>query len=499
MTAEGARDGPALLRRMAIYLPASVLPAVVTLATAMIFTRVFDTDQYGVYGLALVVANLVKTVATVWLLQSIGKFLPPELEEQGLDVVKRAIYLSTALILGVEILLGSAMLLVAWLLYGADTANLTASVVMFVIVSSVFDVLIMIFPAEQRAREYTTYQLTSSAAVLAVRLLLVWLAFSLGVTLMFWSVVAVYLVLLPVMWVRAGLLPPRRLLGAVAGPETRRRVRDFFGFGLPMTLWLFATLLLDVGDRFVIEFFDGVGDVGIYDANYRLIVGGVALLVVPVAITLHPYLMRISGYGVPEQIGQVIGIMIDNLIIIGVLACGVVLLFHNELALLLGPEFRVGSIVMPIALGGVFAFNIAGFAQKPFEISGRTKPMVILIYIAAAVNMVCNFVLVPVMGYVGAAIATLVAYLFYTVAIAIRGRRMYPWRISREIYPTLLVILLVTCAAAAIRVTFPASSAVAGLAISVLLVLGLSGWVLLKVKRGVSAVPRYDVIPAGDQ
>ena len=77
--------------------------------------------------------------------------------------------------------------------------------------------------------------------------------------------------------------------------------------------------------------------------------------VVPITITLHPYLMSISGSGDEERIGQVIGTVVQNLFLVGLLGVGLLFLLHSDLArILLGPEFREGSIVMPPVLAGVF-------------------------------------------------------------------------------------------------------------------------------------------------
>ena len=58
--ASGPQDGSALLHRIVVYAPASVVPAVVTLLTSVIFTRIFDADQFGLFSLALVVANIAR-------------------------------------------------------------------------------------------------------------------------------------------------------------------------------------------------------------------------------------------------------------------------------------------------------------------------------------------------------------------------------------------------------------------------------------------------------
>jgi O-antigen/teichoic acid export membrane protein len=420
-----------LLRRVITYTPGSLVPAALTLVTSMVFTRVFDPTEFGTYSLFLVVATPVKLMFTTWLTQSIGKFIPQEQSSEGRRDIREAVSLSTVMIFFVETVLGVAAFIVLHSVLSSPWRRFLLPVVLFVVITSVFEILSAVFPMENRAREFVTYKLIDSVVTLALRLLLVSAVFRMDGTLMFWSVVVSNGVLLPFMWAQAGFPSPTRLLGILLSERIRRLATAFLGFGLPMTLWYFSSILLDVGDRYVLNYLSGPGPVGIYDASYRLIAGVAALMVVPVTITLHPYLMGISGSGDVDRIGRVIGTIVENLFLLGALCVGVTFLLHHDIAkVLLGAQFREGSMVMPIVLAGVFFFNIGTFAHKPFEIVGRTRVMVTFGVVSAAVNIGLCFVLIPRVGYVGAAYGTLIAYLLYTVCVGILGRRIFRWGID---------------------------------------------------------------------
>ena len=261
--------------------------------------------------------------------------------------------------------------------------------------------------------------------------LLVSAIFNMDTRLMFWSVVISHCFLLPIMWVRGGFPAPQRLALMLRSSEIRGTALAFLAFGLPMTVFFLSSVLLDVGDRYVVNFFMGPGAVGVYDANYRLIAGVVVLMVAPITITLHPHLMKIAGSGDTKTVEQMIGNVIENLLLVGALTVGLTFLLHEDIArVLLGHEFRAGSVVMPAVVAGVFFFNIGTFAHKPFEIVGRTRVMLVFGVIAAAANIGLCFALIPLLGYVGAAYATLLSYLLYTVCVGYLGRRIFPWRVN---------------------------------------------------------------------
>jgi len=56
--------------------------------------------------------------------------------------------------------------------------------------------------------------------------------------------------------------------------------------------------------------------------------------------------------------------------------------------------------------------------------------MMVFAVIAAAANIGLCFALIPLMGYVGAAYATLLSYALYTVCVGYLGRRIFRWRVN---------------------------------------------------------------------
>lgn len=490
---ESESGGPEILRRIITYTPGSLIPAAITLATSMLFTRLFTAGDYGAFSLALVVATMLKTGLSNWLSLSATRFLPLQPAPEQQRHVKSALVLSTVAMLFAELLVGLVVVIAGPFLVDVQETGLVLPAMLYVLVTSTFEVLSAVFAAEHRAGEFVTYQLILSAVTFILRIILVSTVLEGEISLMFWSLVLTTGALVPVLWMRAGLAgpTPAALRKACASPEIVRLSLAFVKFGLPMTMWLVASVLMDVGDRFVINALLGPSSVGIYDANYRLVTGLVSLMIVPISITLYPYLMSISGSGVSQHIGLVIGVIVENLLILGTLAVGITFVFEQDLSLLLGPSFREGSVIMPIALAGVFAFHIGSFAHKPFEIVGRTGPMVGFAFAAAALNIVLNFTLIPIVGIIGAAYATLAAYVSYTASIGALGRRIYRWRIAGRATARIMVtvaVALVLIFGMRVVVTHytPFGGFLAALGLSS--VLGL--WVLGRIRRSVMAVPR---------
>lgn len=488
-------DGRRLVRRILVFVPGSVVPAVLALVTSMIFTRVFTPAEFGMFSLAgVVVAIPLKTISTTWLVQSIAKFLPPQRTEAGRRRTLDAVLLAIAVIAAVQVVLGLVAILVGRAVLSEQWHRFLVPVAVFVVAISVFEILSSLLAAEGRAHQYTTFAVVNSVLTLGLRLLFISSLVRMDVTAMLWSLALSNAVLVPLMWRRVGLARPGRALALSRSPELRGTARSFVGYGLPMTLWLFSSILLDVGDRWVLNGLLGSGAVGIYDANYRLIGGVAALLVVPVTIAVHPYMMSLSGSD-DGHVGHVIGTVIDNLVIVTLLAVGLTTVLREDIALvLLGPEFRSGNLIMPLVLAGVFCANIGTFAHKPFELVGRTAPMVVGGFLAAAVNVALCFLLIPAVGYVGAAWATLFSYLLYAVLVGVLGRRIIPWHLDVRRILRLAVVIAAGVSGLLLLRSSVDVGYLAELAMTAVGCAVLSGAVLLSVIRrpGVGAASEVD-------
>ncbi len=162
--------GQPLLKRMVIYIPGSLVPAILTLVTSIVFTRIFSPVAFGKYSLFLVYAAPIELLFTAWLNQSIGKFLPPEQTPEGRQRVKDAVFLSIALIFFGETVLGVCAFAVASSLLAPGWRSFLLPTFLFIIFSSFFDILTIVFPSESRAKEYVSYQLSASVATFGLRL-----------------------------------------------------------------------------------------------------------------------------------------------------------------------------------------------------------------------------------------------------------------------------------------------------------------------------------------
>jgi O-antigen/teichoic acid export membrane protein len=93
---------------------------------------------------------------------------------------------------------------------------------------------------------------------------------------------------------------------------------------------------------------------------------------------------------------------------------------------------------------GMTFWTASMFFHKPLEFKGRTLTMSIIGLVSAAFNIVANIILIPIMGYVGAAVATILSFFLYMIVtmILIRKIQRIPYEFAAYAKVSLPVMVL---------------------------------------------------------
>ncbi|MBW2107107.1 MAG: polysaccharide biosynthesis C-terminal domain-containing protein [Deltaproteobacteria bacterium] len=184
-------------------------------------------------------------------------------------------------------------------------------------------------------------------------------------------------------------------------------------YGYPMILQGFAVLLIQSGDRYVLRMFSSVAVVGLYSFGYKFAGVMNIVMVAPLKYALQPIVLKQEA--TPARLRAFVSTSCTYCYLAGTLLWLAVTLFGKDALNLMArsAEFRKAWVVVPIiafcllqhGMGNFFNWGLT-MAKKPYHIS-------VNVAIAAGVNIALNFVLVPVLGIIGAAVATLISYVIW--------------------------------------------------------------------------------------
>ncbi len=230
-------------------------------------------------------------------------------------------------------------------------------------------------------------------------------------------------------------------------------------FGLPLTISYGLAFIIAASDRFLIEYFRGSAEVGIYAAGYMLTDRIITILFVAVSLPSFPLLTNVmenEGH-IPARLQTYNNGIMVLMLALPTLA-GLLLAKEQLASVAIGSQFRDGAIqLIPwIAIASFFNGlsthyfdHVFYLAKKPYLLFFTQGP-------AAILNLAFNLFLIPRYGYMGAAYSCVFSYALLLCLSIYVGRKAF--HVHFPFTQALKIMAAVLLMACVIRyITFPAS------------------------------------------
>ncbi|MEK8126906.1 oligosaccharide flippase family protein [Paenibacillus filicis] len=416
-----------LVTQIKHYSIAVAIPALISLLSSAIFTRLFEINEYGIYASVFSIVGIVTTVLSQLFKQPIVRYASGGKEEEIEKILTLTFY---GLIL-VSVLITTVILLLFNNKFFLDYREYLIPSGIFGILSITFSIMSAILQSQLQSAYYSKIEVLNNVFKFIFSVLF---AFSLSkspVALLWGAIAAWMLLFFPllrrlksdvVLTVRVKMYKVKELLHSS---------RKMLMYGTPMMIWFLASSVLSISDRIIINIFRGSEEVGIYSASYNLVSGTIGLISMPVSIAAYPFLMSAWSKGHKGEVVHWLGTVSAMILSSGIVLLGGCWLFYVDIAeIFLGENFRVGSSIMPVALAGMVFMSFAHYAHKPFEFYEKTTNIMLLIIFIALINIILNVLLVPFFGYKIAAWTTLICYFLYSIFGYLSGRKLLNWSVK---------------------------------------------------------------------
>jgi len=195
--------------------------------------------------------------------------------------------------------------------------------------------------------------------------------------------------------------------------------------GAPLITASLTNMVLNMGDRYLLKLLTDYREVGLYNLGYK--VAGVLnmLLIQSFNLTFLPIAQKMFGQPGANRYYQK---MMTYFIFVMVWAGLGLSLLSTELleGFASNPDFWQAASVIPLI---VFAFILSGakgVANLGLYLKGRTGVIARNMALAAALNIVLNFLLIPPLKMMGAALATVISFAVLLAVTEASARRCYP-------------------------------------------------------------------------
>lgn len=187
-------------------------------------------------------------------------------------------------------------------------------------------------------------------------------------------------------------------------------LRSLLVFSLPIIPGILSAWVLNLSDRIFLERYFSTSDVGIYSLGYQ-IAGLVLLFTTAFKSAYDPYFYKIANTKTREEASVILYKTNHVFLVILILSTFVISFFSKEAIVIFfnSTYYPAIQIVPLVSLGYLFSQNSALLNVMVYQ-EKKTKVIMYLTIISAITNIGLNFLLIPVLGIIGAAITTVLSY-----------------------------------------------------------------------------------------
>ncbi len=418
-----ASEAKLIARHSAVYGLASVLDRVVSFLMLPVYLRVLTPSDYGVLELLYLTNSVISLVIGMGLESAVSRFyFDYEQEEDRNRVVGTAVVGYGGMMIAISLfLMLFAAPMAGWVLESRDQANLMIVSLASLGISMILPVYFAYMRVRQRSFEYMITKVAMTVVTLGLNILLV-VVFPYGV-----------------MGVLMATLITNVLFVLVLSFTTLRRTGisirwqllvDMLKFGWPLIPSNIGAYIVQASDRYFVKEYVSVAMTGIYSLGYKIGTLVNQFVTSPFLQVWAPRryeLFNTEGY---DRIYPKIFTYFCTLsLFVGLL----ISLVAKEIIMIMAAEsFWPAYKVVPVVVLAYIIFSFHHHFNIGILMKKATKYVAYVNVLNGILNVILNLLLIKPFGIFGAAVATLICFIFKASLTFYFSNRLYPihmeWR-----------------------------------------------------------------------
>lgn len=413
----------ALAGESLIYGVSGVIARFLTIFLVPIYTRLFTPEDYGVLSLVGSSVAVVSIFVGLGLDNAAHRWFwdtDDELDRRTTIASWAWCQLLVALAFGLAIFVSAGPL--ARAIVGRADAKLYFRIAAGTLPLGVLGIVLNNWlRMHRRAWPTTIYALSTTLLTITLTLL-----FVVGLR---WGLAGVYTA--QVLGLAAGSVVAAAMLREWITPRLfdRERLRTMLRYSTPLIPAALAYWVVGFADRYFVKAYTTTAEVGLYSVGSSL-AGGVALVTGAFQQAWGPFAFSIHQQ--PDARRTYATVFLLYLWIGGAISAALSLFAPEILRLLATARYAGASTVVGILAMSYVMIGLTYIAATGPSIAKRTGPTGVAMLTAAVLNVILNVVLVPILGKVGSAIATLIAQSLTPIYLFYRSQQLYhiPYRFA---------------------------------------------------------------------
>ena len=221
-------------------------------------------------------------------------------------------------------------------------------------------------------------------------------------------------------------------------------VKELLRFGLPLIPISIAALILSVADRYFLQYYSSLTEVGIYSVGYKL--GSLLQLPIGAFQIAWPTIM-FAVYKTPQAKSFYSRLLTYFCLSLGFLSLFIAVFAREAIHLIATPEYIKAWQIVPIIALSQISLGILYVTAVGINVRKRPEHIVYAWIIGVGVHIFLNFTLIPPYGMMGAGLSTLIGYCVVAIIATIVSLRLYdiPYQYKRLFKLAIAITLVYFC------------------------------------------------------
>lgn len=381
-----------------------------------LYTSILSTSEYGTYDLINTTISLLVPILTLNLFESVFRFsLDNSYSRKGLLVTSLKYFLTGLFLLSIFVIANSQF---RWIEFMYMYPFIF---VLLFVANALVNIVSAYARGLDKVADVAISGIVGTLATILLNLLLL-LVFKWGLSGYLWATVigaliqSLYLVVRTKMW---------REIGLQYSDKTLEKV--MFSYSIPLIANSIAWWINSASDRYVVTFFCGVEENGIYSVAYKI----PSLLTIFQTVFNQAWTMSaVKEFNQDDKSGFFSTVYNTYNILMVVCCSGLILLNKIISYFLFKNDFYIAWRFAPFLVISVVFGAVSGYIGGIFSTTKKTNITAVTVGIGAMTNIILNIILVNAIGTLGAAIATVISYILVWLIRLLAVRKMIQLNIS---------------------------------------------------------------------
>jgi len=402
-----------------IYSMNPIINKFIAILLIPLYTSYLSTEEYGRISYILMIGTIFITVTGIGLGSAFWKYYKSttNIEEKS-EIVYITMHMQ--IIAGIAFI---ALLYALSIFINIDDCNLIAIYLAGLTINRVYEKGMALLRANHKAKKYIAIStLVNVTRVLLIMMMVI--VFVKGYN----GVIKAHLY----NYIIATVIGIMLIKGNIKKSTNAKLKKKMILFSIPLMFGSLSSVIMNTVDKLSVNAYLGKADLGLYSfaLNFGLLIK--VFILAPFFLAWSPLRWELynSGTGRDEKFSQITKLVVVGFCVFGI-AIGVMSMLAAEI-LSQDESYMASQDIIPLialtqAIWGLYSYELMGF-----YFSGKTKKIPILILILGIVNIILNIALIPIIGYRGAALATIISYYLLRYITARISSSLYKYKRSIE-------------------------------------------------------------------